>query len=63
MVIGRHYERGDRGMTKEELIKAIEESIQSCTNEDEEYVRGWKCAMVNVLEKVKELFVPVESAE
>lgn len=42
-------------MTKEELIKAIEESIQSCTNEDEEYIRGWKCAMVNVLEKVKNL--------
>lgn len=44
-------------MTKEELIKSIEESIQSCTNEDEEYIRGWKCAMVNVLEKVKELSV------
>lgn len=47
--------RGDRRMTKEELIKAIEESIQSCTDEDEAYIRGWKCAMVNVLEKVKKL--------
>ena len=49
--------RGERGMTKEELIKEIEESIQDidkCISEDEEYIRGWKCAMLTILEKIND---------
>ena len=44
-------------MTKEEFIKEIEESIQDidkCISEDEEYIRGWKCAMLTILEKLKD---------
>lgn len=45
-------------MTKEELVKEIEESIQDiekCISEDEEYIRGWKCAMLTVLEKMRKV--------
>ena len=45
-------------MTEEELIKEIEESIQDiekCISEDEEYIRGWKCAMLTVLEKIRKV--------
>lgn len=45
-------------MTKEELVKEIEESIQNiekCISEDKEYIRGWKCAMLTVLEKIRKI--------
>lgn len=40
-------------MTKEEAIKDIEEYLQDadkCISEDEEYIRGWKSALLVALE-------------
>ena len=45
-------------MTKDEAIKDIEEYIQDadkCISEDEEYIRGWKCAMFVALEVISDI--------
>ena len=45
-------------MTKEEVIKEIEEYIQGadkCISEDEEYIRGWKSALLVALELMTKL--------
>ena len=47
-----------RFMSKEEVIKEIEEYIadaDKAISEDEEYIRGWKSAMLTALELVCEL--------
>lgn len=44
--------------TKEEAIKDIEEyyrDADSCISEDEEYIRGWKCAMLVAIEVITEI--------
>ena len=45
-------------MSKEEAMKDIEEYIRDadkCIGEDEEYIRGWKSAMLVALEIVNKL--------
>lgn len=45
-------------MTKEEVIKEIEEYIQDidkCISEDDEYIRGWKSALLVALELMTKL--------
>lgn len=45
-------------MTKEELLKEIEEYIHDADkaiSEDDEYIRGWKSAMLVALELVIKL--------
>lgn len=45
-------------MTKEEVIKEIEEYIQEadkCISEDKEYIRGWKSALLVALELMTKL--------
>lgn len=45
-------------MTKDEAIKDIKEYIRDadkCISEDEEYIRGWKSAMLVALEIVNKL--------
>lgn len=45
-------------MTKEEGIKEIEECIEDADkafSEDEEYIRGWKSALLTALEIVKNI--------
>ena len=44
--------------TKEEAIKDIEEyyrDADKCISEDEEYIRGWKCAMLVAIEVITEI--------
>ena len=45
-------------MTKEEVLKEIKEYLDDADkaiSEDEEYIRGWKSAMLVVLELVSKL--------
>lgn len=45
-------------MTKEEAKKEVIEYLQEadkCISEDEEYIRGWKCAMTVALEILEKL--------
>lgn len=54
-------------MTKDEVLKELEEYLQDAdkaTSEDEEYIRGWKSALLVALEVVRLLRTePAEPTE
>ena len=57
-VTRKYNSENGAGMTKEEAIKEIIEYIRDsdkCISEDDEYIRGWKSALLVALETINKI--------